>query len=234
MLVVRIADDRLERSASDLTSRARIRVAAVECFADEGFDVPFRVIAARAGVSPGLITHHFGSKVALRAECDTEVLHRYHALKSGAVEQPSAYLFTFLAEPGEGMTLMVYMLRAIHAGGAAGGDFLDRLMDDARELMADSVSTGLVRPSRDEEARLRLLTYQSIGTLLVQFLRAPDQSPAGFYDWLQAGSSDWVLPMLEVATEGWLADSSTLDDYVRYRWEPPNEDIGDQSTPESP
>ncbi|WP_448630683.1 TetR/AcrR family transcriptional regulator [Cellulomonas soli] len=41
------------RALSDLTARARIRDAAVGCFAEHGFDTPFRTIAQAAGVSPG-------------------------------------------------------------------------------------------------------------------------------------------------------------------------------------
>ena len=101
VLVVRIADAPDERPVSDLTARARIRDAAIECFAEQGFGASFRTIAARADVSPGLITHHFGSKDALRAECDGEVLRRYEALKTGSLADPSAYLAKHLAEPGE-------------------------------------------------------------------------------------------------------------------------------------
>ena len=50
----------------DLTARARIRDAAIECFARQGFAVSVRAIAAHAGVSPGLVIHHFGSKAGLR------------------------------------------------------------------------------------------------------------------------------------------------------------------------
>jgi len=193
-----------ERSVSDLTARARIRDAAIECFAEAGFGTPFRTIADRAGFSPGLITHHFGSKSALRADCDAEVLRRYRAIKSDAVARPSAHLLEGLTAPGVSATILVYILRAILSGGTPAQDFLDRLMDDARAVMAEGVATGLVRPSRDEEARLRYLTYQTMGAMLVQFVTMPGATPAEFVASLRARQRETILPILELFTEGLL------------------------------
>lgn len=209
------------RSDADLTARARIREVAIACFAEEGFDASFRTIAARVGVSPGLITHHFGSKTALRAECDAEVLRRYHALKSEAIGNPSGYLVEHLTQPGDAAVVMVYILRAIHAGGQPARDFLESLVDHAREIMAESVASGLVRPSRDEEARLRYLTYQSMGAMLVQFLMSPGLTPDEFVTAVQAGRQGQILPALELFTEGLLADRRMLDDYLMYVGDPP-------------
>lgn len=201
---------------SDLTARARIRDAAIACFAEEGFGASFRTIAQRAGVSPGLITHHFGSKDRLRAECDAEVLRRYADVKRDAVDRPTDHLISSLVAPGFAASLLVYMLRAIHAGGQPARDFLERIVDDARGVMAHSVQAGLVKPSRDEEARLRYLTYQTLGALLVQFLTSPGATPEEFVASIQAGQQDQILPTLELFTEGFLADRTLLDDYLTY------------------
>ena len=59
---------------SDLTARARIREAALRHFAEQGYErATIRGIARSAGVSPGLLRHHFGSKEELRRECDEYV-----------------------------------------------------------------------------------------------------------------------------------------------------------------
>ncbi|MTL11753.1 TetR family transcriptional regulator, partial [Nocardia seriolae] len=50
------------RSTDDLTTRARIRDAAITVFGEQGFGVGVRAIAAAAGVSPGLVNHHFGDR----------------------------------------------------------------------------------------------------------------------------------------------------------------------------
>jgi AcrR family transcriptional regulator len=203
-------------AAADLTTRAQIRNAAIAVFAEEGFDASFRSIAKRVGVSPGLITHHFGSKDGLRAECDAEVLRQYMAVKIDAVERPTGHLLSYLIAPGFAANLVVYILRAIHAGGQPARDFLERLIDHARGVMAYSVKTGMVKASRDEEARLRYLTYLTVGALLVQFVTSPGRTPDEFVASIQAGQQDQILPTLELFTEGFLADRTLLDDYVTY------------------
>ncbi len=221
VLVVRTAPQHLPRSAADLTARARIRDAAIECFATQGFDASFRTIAAAADVSPGLITHHFGPKTALRAECDAEVLRRYDVHKREAVADPSGQLMEQLAVPGPAAVVLVYMLRAVQAGGQPARDFLENLVDHARDVMARSAAAGLIRPSRDEEARLRYLTYQTMGAMLVRLLVEPPATPDDFVASMRRHGADEILPILEVYTEGLFVDRRMLDDYLMYVGDPP-------------
>jgi AcrR family transcriptional regulator len=61
-------------STEDLTARARIRDAAIRLFTERGMEkTSILDIAKEAGVSGGLIRHHFGSKDGLREACDTYV-----------------------------------------------------------------------------------------------------------------------------------------------------------------
>ena len=209
---------------SDLTARARIREAAISCFAAEGFGASFATIAKSAGVSPGLITHHFGSKAALRAECDTEVLRRYQALKTEGLANPSGSLLNNAADPTIMAPLLVYILRAVHAGGRSAQEFLEHLVDAAREAMRASVEAGIVRPSRDEEARLRFLINQSMGTLLVELLTTPEATPEEFFAAALASQRTQILPMLELFTEGLFTTRQMLDDYLDYVGDPPRAD----------
>lgn len=74
-------------AVEDLTARARIRDAALRLFADRGIDrVSVRDIAKAAGVSSGLIRHHFGSKDGLRDACDAYALDRLTRISSAATE----------------------------------------------------------------------------------------------------------------------------------------------------
>jgi AcrR family transcriptional regulator len=60
---------------SDLTAYARIRNAALELFAAQGTKATtIRDVANKAGVSPGLVQHHFGTKAGLRKAVDQFVL----------------------------------------------------------------------------------------------------------------------------------------------------------------
>ncbi len=62
-------------STSDLTAYARIRDAALELFADRGVRATsVRDIAAAAGVSPGLVQHHFATKAGLRDAINDHVV----------------------------------------------------------------------------------------------------------------------------------------------------------------
>jgi AcrR family transcriptional regulator len=78
----------------DLTGRARIRDAALEQFGVHGFDgATIRGIAEAAGVSSGLVQHHFGSKDALRRACDEAVLElvrrKLAATRTGQIADPA-------------------------------------------------------------------------------------------------------------------------------------------------
>ncbi|GAA1108274.1 TetR/AcrR family transcriptional regulator [Kribbella jejuensis] len=67
----------MDRRLEDLTARARIRDAAVKLFGERGIEgASIRDIAAEAGVSSGLVRHHFGSKEALREACDAYARER--------------------------------------------------------------------------------------------------------------------------------------------------------------
>lgn len=204
--------------SEDLTARARIRDAAIDCFAQSGFRASLRTIAARAGVSPGLITHHFGTKARLRAECDAEVLRRYRAVERESLPDVRAALAGFLADPDQNADLVAYMLRALQVGGPSARRFLESVVDVVRGAMEQGVKTGIVRPSRDEEARARYLTYQGMGTMLVEFLAEPVGSVQQLVRSLADRESRLLLPLLELYTEGVFADRSLLDDYARGAW----------------
>ena len=73
----------------DLTARARIREAALRHFAEEGYErATIRAIARTAGVSPGLLRHHYGSKEALRQACDDYVFETLHRINAQIFEDP--------------------------------------------------------------------------------------------------------------------------------------------------
>lgn len=65
----------------DRTARARIRDEALQLFAEFGpHAVTVRGIAERAGVSPSLVIHHYGSKDGLRAAVDGHVIQVFEAI----------------------------------------------------------------------------------------------------------------------------------------------------------
>lgn len=200
----------------DLTGRARLRDAAIESFAAHGFDESLRTIAARAGVSAGLVRHHFGTKEALRAECDATVLGRYRTLKTDSMEAAPKQLFAQLPSSREGGMLIVYILRSVREGGAAGREFMEHMIAEALDFSRDAVASGLVVPSRNEEARVRFLVQQSIGALVVSFAMGPELPLDDFGAVMDRFYAQSMLPTLELYTEGLFTRRDYLDEYLAY------------------
>jgi AcrR family transcriptional regulator len=198
----------------DLTARARIRDAAITCFAATGFDATVRQIAARAGVSAGLITHHFGSKDALRAECDAEVLRRILELKVETIRMSPSAAVGRIAQLDEYGSTFGYTLRSVREGGEVGRAFLKSMIDDAREYTSAAVDAGMVKPSGDPEARLELLVTQSIGGMLLQLTLNGETDFSDGGALIRSLSESTSFALLELYTQGLLTDSSLLDAYV--------------------
>lgn len=208
MLGVRIAED-------DLTARARIRDAAIDAFAAKGFDATVREIAARAGVSAGLITHHFGSKDALRAACDSEVLRRLLQIKlDGGRRSPSEQV-AMIAELDDYGPMFGYVLRSVRDGGEAGRVFLQNMIDDAKIYIAEGVAAGTLRPSIDEDARARLLITNSIGGMLMQLTLAGNVDFSDGATLIHLVSDSISLVLLELYTYGLTTSTELFDEYLR-------------------
>lgn len=206
------------RSDSDLTARAQIRDAAIECFAQSGFRAPFRDIAATVGVSPALITHHFGSKSRLREECDAEVLRRYHAMKVDALPLVGTGFAGLIDHVTHDQAVItVYILRVLEAGGAAAETFMGRLASQIASVMETYEQAGFIRPTSDEDARARFLSRMMIGPVLVTFLTTQWGTPEEFVSNLLDRNGDFMLPLLELYTYGLLTSSDMLDQYLAAR-----------------
>ena len=190
----------------------------------EGFGVGLRTIAEDAGVSAALIVHHFGSKEALRAECDAYVLEairesKERALLSGSTEE----LLLQLASMDEYAPLVGYALRSLQAGGDLARDFIDHFVADAEVYIAAAVAAGTMRPSRDEKARARYLTIQGLGALLLDLTSNPPADPTDVVGILHGYRDRMMLPAVELFTQGLMTDNTVLDAYLLYVSDPPQE-----------
>lgn len=203
---------------SQLNTRTKILRAAIRRYATDGVNAPLRAVAADAGVSAGSIIHHFGSAEALRGACDEHVLAQARDRKSETLAAgpagPAAFLFD-LARMEEFAPLVGYILRRLQAGGELTRRLVDAFTEDAVAYLAEGERAGTVRPSRDPEARARVLTEQALGALLLQL---PAQSDHLDLDdlprWFAEYSNRIVGPVLEYYTEPLLADSALLDAYL--------------------
>ncbi|GAB4086608.1 TetR family transcriptional regulator [Myceligenerans cantabricum] len=208
----------------DRTARARIRDAAMLRFATSGFGASVRVIAQDAGVSPGLVMHHFGSKDALREVCDEHVLARIRELKNENIDHAAGggtFLQVFAAAEGSA-PILAYVLRSMQDGSALAQEFIDHMIEDAVAYTEHAVAAGLAVPSRDEAARARYLTLSGLGALLLEVTLDPPADPADLMVILNRFLEQTYLPMLELYTEGFLTTRRMLDDYLLYVGDPPH------------
>lgn len=200
------------RSASDdLTARARIRDAAIVCIARTGFAATtVRSVATEAGVSPGLVLHHFGSKEGLRTACDEHVWSEFHAaLKESATDQSMSQLLDQWARRPQLMRLSAYLVRSLTDGGEFAQRFFTGMAEDVREYLAAAVESGLVRPSRDEATRALMLTAFSLGSLVLgRYIVGPDVDPL---EVPQRVNDLFTAEGMEMYTGGLFTDSRLRD-----------------------
>lgn len=202
-------------STGDLHAKARIRNAAIDCFGREGFGVPIRTIAAGAGVSPGLILHHFGSKSGLRSECDLHVLTTIRAAKLDVIgPRGPEMMLAQLADTRESRPIATYALASLAAGGDLAEHLLEEMTEMTLEFLDAGVGAGSIRPSRVPRERARYLTLTSMGMLLLEYHRLAAAHPGDPGAAFDAATSASVEPALELFTYGLFTDSRYLDAFT--------------------
>jgi len=126
-------------SSSDLTARARIRDAAITLFAERGIGpATIRDIALKAGVSSGLLRHHFGSKEGLRDACDEFALERMAYLRGTLLSRTGASDAAFVgAVNPESMRLQLYLVRSMMDGSPAAELMFHKMVEVGEEWITD-------------------------------------------------------------------------------------------------
>jgi AcrR family transcriptional regulator len=133
-------------------------------FPDHGFSATtVRQIATQAGVSPGLVLHHFGSKDGLRDACDRHVVTRFREIKSGAIDG-GMFSSAFLAGAmQESEAIMKYLAWAIARNHPAASDLYDEMLAEAVVVTRTAVDHGYVVDSQDLETRTALQMAMQLG-----------------------------------------------------------------------
>ncbi|NUL45050.1 TetR/AcrR family transcriptional regulator [Cellulosimicrobium funkei] len=203
--------------SDDQTTKARIRDAALSRFARDGLETPLRSIAADAGVSAGLIMHHFGSRAGLRRACDdyVQALVRDNKAELMLPAGAPAAMLAQLAQVEGYAPLVGYILRCLQTGGELTSRLVEGMVADTVDYLREGVRAGTVSPSRDEAARARLLTDFALGSLLLNLPPGKDRLDlAELPAWFAAHVDRILVPTLELFTKPLLADSTLLDAYV--------------------
>ncbi|HZQ32338.1 MAG TPA: TetR family transcriptional regulator [Mycobacterium sp.] len=210
--------------SEDLTATARIRDAAIEQWGQHGFNVGLRAIAEAAGVSAGLVIHHFGSKAGLRKACDDYVTEEIRSVKSESLRTADpATWFAQVAAIETYAPMMAYLVRNMQSGTELAKTFWRRMLDNAEEYLEEGVRAGTLKPSRDPKARAKYLGLIGGGGLLL-YLQMHD-NPTDMAAVLRHYGEEMVLPALEIYTHGLMTDSTMYDAFVKQR---EHNEIGEQ------
>jgi AcrR family transcriptional regulator len=199
--------------SADLTASARIRDAAIEQFGQHGFGVGMRSIAAAAGVSAGLVVHHFGSKDGLRNACDEYIAEEIRSGKAEALRStdPATWLAS-LAEVESYAPMMAYLVRSMQSGSDLAKSLWRKMFDNAEEYLNEGVRAGTLKPSRDPHARAKYLAIAGGGGFLL-YLQLHD-NPTDLRAVLRDYSREMTLPALEIYTNGLMADRAIYDAFL--------------------
>jgi TetR/AcrR family transcriptional regulator, regulator of cefoperazone and chloramphenicol sensitivity len=154
-----------DRALEDLTARARIRDAALRLFAERGIDgATIRDIAAAAGVSSGLVRHHFGSKEALRDACDSYAMDRMNRIREQMFAEGRLADQSFMGSVHPTtMLLQAYLVRSMMDGSDAAASMFDEMVELGERWLA-----GQRIESPDLRAYAAVLVAMQLGVFLMR------------------------------------------------------------------
>ncbi|MGC9540730.1 TetR/AcrR family transcriptional regulator [Streptomyces sp. UG1] len=195
----------------DRTTRAVIRDEALRLFAARGPDsVTVRQIAEAAGVSAGLVVHHFGSKDGLRQEVDGYVLAVFEAMLGELTGESGAQLLdpgtgarslseAFARHLPAGSPLPGYLRRLLLSDTDVGRQLFQRLFDLSRAALDGLAAAGLAAPGREPAIRAAFLLANDLAVFL---LRDRLAEVLGADPLSAEGVARWAPEMLSIYTGG--------------------------------
>lgn len=154
--IVRLSTVNSERKDEDLTALARIRRAALASFGERGFEATsIRSIARRAGVSAGLVQHHFKTKDGLRRAVNRSVIDLVR--RSVVPVTPGLAPSELMDEIGRAISdpirsnphLAPYLRRLFVESDAMALEMFDALMDATSQQLRQMRKKRLLDPDLD-------------------------------------------------------------------------------------
>ncbi|WP_018178528.1 TetR/AcrR family transcriptional regulator [Jongsikchunia kroppenstedtii] len=159
----------------DLTAKARIRNAALDLYAEHGEErVSLRAIATAAGVTLGLVQHHYKTKAGLRDSVDQLVVDYFsqtvnsvdpHGNAATVAAARDAAVREMLAD---NPTVVQYLRRAILDPSERNIHLVDALVELTRHEVAAMRSAGLASTRRPESTQVVDVLMRQLGDLLLQ------------------------------------------------------------------
>lgn len=206
----------MRSSAEDFTTRARIRDAAIGLFGRDGFTrATVRAVAHAAGVSPGLVIHHFGSKEGLRGACDQHVLAQTASQGRDKSDPASTrqLIQDYLGNPEQYAHEIAYIRQSLSDESDAGDAFFDAVVRQTHDIINAGIEAGTIRRFDDVRSTAVVIASNSLSILMLgrhlsRSLGAATPEPHGIGPELLR---QLTLPALEIYTHGFYTDSRFLD-----------------------
>lgn len=185
---------------ADNTARTRIVDAAIELFGEAGYAATsVKKVADAAGVSAGLVIHHFRSKDGLREACDRRVVELIRAAKTEAVAAMTGRGASIPIPTRYAAPLSRYLARALIDGSPHVDELIDDMIADAEVYLEPAVDAGIMTPSANPRERLVLVTIWALGGLALhrqvrRLLGADLLDPEG-------DITGYLRPVMELVTQ---------------------------------
>lgn len=197
------------KAEDDRTAKARIRDAAIVCISEHGVTATTaRKVATTAGVSPGLVIHHFGSMEGLRAACDEFVASTIEQQKLGVMSSgPGLDVLAALRQADAGH-LVGYLAAVLSEDSPMVEKLIDDMVDDAEGYLTKGVESGMLKPSDDVRGRAVMLALWGLGSLVLhqhlKRLLGVDLTDPDFME--SPHLAAYVRPIYEIYSEGIFTD----------------------------
>jgi AcrR family transcriptional regulator len=162
-----------ESGNDDLTAYARIRNAALELFAARGAaGTTIREVARAAGVSAGLVQHHFGTKDGLRKAVDefvvADALSTITGLPESLEERSAEFASRMGAVTRDRPAAVLYLARAASEGTELGKSAFREIVDHGVREFRAMEEAGQLGPGLDLEwAVLQMLLF-NLSTIMFE------------------------------------------------------------------
>ncbi|WIY82055.1 TetR family transcriptional regulator [Propionimicrobium sp. PCR01-08-3] len=194
----------------DLTTKARIRNAAIELFAEKGFErASLRAIAERAEVSAGLVVHHFGDKNGLKKACDEYVVAEFTDDRHSVGTAPTLEsIQAMLGDLDSYDPALDYLARMLTDDSPSSDDLFDRMLQGTLEMLEAQQAAGVIHPVSDLQGMALLLTAMGLAPVVMhrQVARV-----LGTGTLTGQGLARLTMPTMELFSRGLYRDQGILD-----------------------
>ena len=128
-----------------------------------GTATTIRAVAEQAGVAPGLVSHHFGSKQGLRDACDDYVLDYLRQIIKQGIDEQGVANPAYLDGVYQGAAdVLRYVARALVDGSAGAEALFDNLVALTEEYLANHPPHGGASQS-DPRTRAAVIVAMRLG-----------------------------------------------------------------------